>query len=88
MTFASSPELVLPSSLPSSPSVPSSLRRLSIASSGNGSDSEKETSAASDKRRRLSGAMLALKHGDDVQRAARERERERELAQLKLTGRA
>ena len=76
-SYFESPELVLPSSLPSSPSLPISLGRLSMCSSnGESAGSDTARSPRDTKRKRLSGQQAALKHGDDVQRHAREQQQQ------------
>lgn len=71
-----SPQSVLASSIPSSPSLPTSLGKLSVCSSSGGDSPFGDrsphlpTSALENKRKRLSG-QFALKHGDELQRQQR-----------------
>lgn len=87
--FHSSPELILPSSLPSSPSLSSSLRRLSIISTNAGSVSgtaaggESTPASASIspeiKKRRLSGQIALLRGLPESQRMPNTPERVHQL---------
>ena len=74
--FGTSPQSLLTASIPSSPSLPTSLGRLSACSSSGGESPFGErsprlpSSVLENKRKRLSG-QHALKHGDDIQRQQR-----------------
>lgn len=74
--LGTSPQSLLTSSIPSSPSLPTSLGRLSACSSSGGDSPFDDRSprlplnALENKRKRLSG-QNALKHGDDLQRQQR-----------------
>lgn len=74
--FGTSPQSLLTASIPSSPSLPTSLGRLSACSSSGGDSPFGErsprlpSSALENKRKRLSG-QHALKHGDEMQRQQR-----------------
>lgn len=75
--LGSSPQSLLALSIPSSPSLPTSLGKLSACSSSGGDSPFGERSshlpalsALENKRKRLSG-QFALKHGDEIQRQQR-----------------
>lgn len=70
--LSASPEINLPTSCPSSPSLPVSLGRLSFCSTDSSSKDASPPSATLDpgKKKRLS-AQLALLHGEDIQKQAR-----------------
>lgn len=75
IALSNSPEIVLPTSCPSSPSLPKSLGRLSFCSTESSlrdGDGRSPASATLDpgKKKRLS-AQLALLHGEDVQKSSR-----------------
>ena len=74
--LGSSPQSLLASSIPSSPSLPASLGKLSACSSSGGDSPFGDRSprlpltALENKKKRLSG-QFALKHGDELQRQQR-----------------
>lgn len=81
--FHSSPELILPGSLPSSPNISAPLRRLSIVSAGgssmHGSDSSASPSLDAKMRRRLSGQIAILRGLPDHPRTPHTPERVHQL---------